>query len=179
MAVQLRPHHLLCMLTFIGKGYSPAFVANLEQVVRRLATGAEMVQIVAGPDDICAPLLGKDGVADCHCHRSSVIERDRLATEAIGSLLGRAIAPGTELLLSCADLDLLREAFAAGTIRQACTGCQWKPLCDDIAAAGFADTLLRCADLLPATPPSSVLSLKFSYKTWRRSRGSGRRFCAR
>ena len=139
MTIQVRPHHLLCMLTFIGKGYSPAFVASLEQVVRRVATGAETVEIVAGPDDICAPLLAE---ADCHCHRSSVIERDRLATEAIGTLLRRSITPGTEFLLSRADLDLLREAFAAGTIRQACTGCQWKPLCDDIAADGFTATLL-------------------------------------
>jgi hypothetical protein len=151
MAIQLRPHHLLCMLTFIGKGYSPAFVANLEQVVRRLATGTETIEIVAGPDDICAPLLrecGESGEADCHCHRPSVVERDRLATQAISALLDRSevsdrsLAPGAHLTLTHADLDQLRAAFAAGTIRAACTGCQWKPLCDDIAANQFADTLL-------------------------------------
>ena len=149
MAIQLRPHHLLCMLTFIGKGYSPAFVANLEQVVRRLATGTETIEIVAGPDDICAPLLrecGEPGEADCHCHRASVLERDRLATESISVLLDRPLDPGTHFLH--ADLDELRAAFAAGTIREACTGCQWKPLCDGIAATGFADTLL----LHPITP---------------------------
>jgi hypothetical protein len=138
------------MLTFIGKGYTPAFVANLEQVVRRLSTGTETIEIVAGPDDICAPLLceaGATGEADCHCHRASVLERDRLATESIAALLSRPLAPGTHLLLTHADLDQLRAAFAAGTIRQACTGCQWKPLCDGIAAAGFTNTLL-------VTPPS-------------------------
>jgi hypothetical protein len=139
MAIQLRPHHLLCMLTFIGKGYSPAFVANLEQVVRRLATGAETIQIVAGPDDICAPLLGE---ADCHCHRSSVGERDRLATEAISLLLTRSLEPGTQFPLTRSDLGKLRDAFAAGSIREACTGCQWKPLCDGIAAHGFRETRL-------------------------------------
>jgi uncharacterized protein len=139
MAIQLRPHHLLCMLTFIGKGYSAAFVANLEQVVRRLATGTETIEIVAGPDDICAPLLCE---ADCHCYRASVVERDRLATQAISSLLDRPLDPGTHFLLTHADLDNLRTAFAAGTIREACTGCQWKPLCDGIAANQFTDTLL-------------------------------------
>jgi uncharacterized protein len=145
MAIHLRPHHLLCMLTFIGKGYSPAFVANLEQVVRRLSTGTETIQIVAGPDDICAPLLrecGERGESDGHCHRSSVVERDRLAAQAIGALLDRSLAPGTHLTLTLADLDKLRTAFAAGTIREACTGCQWKPLCDNIAADGFTATLL-------------------------------------
>lgn len=152
MAIQLRPHHLLCMLTFIGKGYSPTFVANLEQVVRRIATGVETVQIVVGPDDICAPLLGEHGEADCHCLGPSVVERDRLAAESLGPLLQRSITPGTELLLSRADLDLLREAFAAGTVRQACTGCQWKPLCDSIAADDFADTRLLCAGVPPTSP---------------------------
>jgi hypothetical protein len=127
------------MLTFIGKGYIPAFVANLEQVVRRLATGTETIEIVAGPDDICIPLLCE---ADCHCHRSSVVERDRLATQAISSLLDRSLVPGANLTLTQADLDRLRAAFAAGTIRAACTGCQWKPLCDAIAADGFTATLL-------------------------------------
>jgi hypothetical protein len=127
------------MLTFIGKGYSPAFVANLEQVVSRLSTGTETIEIVAGPDDICAPLLCE---ADCHCHRPSVLERDRLATASIAALLARPLDPGTHLYLTPADLDQLRAAFATGTIRQACTRCQWKPLCDGIAAAGFPDTLL-------------------------------------
>jgi hypothetical protein len=152
MAIPLRPHHLLCMLTFIGKGYTPAFVANLEQVVRRLSTGTETIEIVAGPDAICAPLLCE---ADCHCHRASVLERDRLATQAISALLARPLDPGAHLILTHADLDQLRAAFAAGIIREACTGCQWKPLCDNIAAAGFTNTLLQhCA---PAATNKSVL----------------------
>jgi hypothetical protein len=139
MAINLRPHHLLCMLTFKGMGYTPAFVANLEQVVRRLATGTETIEIVAGPDDICTPLLCE---SDCHCHRASVLERDRLATQSIAALLSCPLEPGANLVLTHADLDQLRAAFAAGTIRQACTGCQWKPLCDAIAADNFTATLL-------------------------------------
>jgi hypothetical protein len=114
-------------------------------VVRRLATGTETIHIVAGPDDICAPLLGElgqPGDSDCHCHRVSVLERDRLATQAIAALLSRSLEPAANLTLAPADLDQLRVAFAAGTIRQACTGCQWKPLCDNIAANQFTATLL-------------------------------------
>jgi hypothetical protein len=145
MALALRPHHLLCMLTFVGKGYSPAFVANLEQVVRRIASGTETIEIVAGPDAICAPLLG---AAECHCARASVTLRDRKAAEAIETLLQRSLAPGNSIRLTNTDLDQLRAAFAAGTIRQACAGCQWKPLCDEIAAGGFVETVL----LTGATP---------------------------
>ncbi len=55
MTVRLRAHHLLCMLTYVGKGYSPAFVENYEVIAARLSAGEE-IELVAGPDDICGPL---------------------------------------------------------------------------------------------------------------------------
>ncbi len=39
MTITLRAHHLLCVLTYSGKGYSPAFVTNFDSVVRRLQAG--------------------------------------------------------------------------------------------------------------------------------------------
>ncbi len=56
MTVRLRGHHLLCMLTFVGKGYSPAFVENYDRIAGRLSEGEDIL-LVDGPDDICAPLL--------------------------------------------------------------------------------------------------------------------------
>jgi uncharacterized protein len=140
MTIRLRPHHLLCMLTFAGKGYTPAFVANFEQVASRIATGDEAIQIVEGPDDICSTLLTE---ATCHCHNSSVTLRDHHAAAAIGDLLSLPIRAGMHLTPSPGLLQALREAFVTGTIRQACADCQWKPTCDAIAKQGFADTALR------------------------------------
>ena len=56
MTVRLRPHHLLCVLTHVGRGYSPAFTANMSKIAQRLGAG-EDIELVARPDDICAPLL--------------------------------------------------------------------------------------------------------------------------
>jgi hypothetical protein len=140
MTIRLRPHHLLCMLTFAGKGYTPAFVANFEQVASRIAAGNEAIQIVDGPDDICSPLLTE---ANCHCHNSSVILRDHHAAEAISDLLQLPIRAGASLPLGQDLLPILREAFVTGTIRQACVGCQWQPTCDAIAENGFNETRLR------------------------------------
>ena len=75
MTVRLRAHHLLCMLTYVGNGYSPAFVENYEVIAARLSAGEE-IELVAGPDDICVPLTADP---DAHCHGASVIERDRAA----------------------------------------------------------------------------------------------------
>ena len=139
MTIRLRPHHLLCMLTFVGEGYSPAFVANFERITQRIAAGDQTIEIVFAPDDICAPILSDPG---CHCRNSTVAERDRLAAEALTELLQQPIRPNTQLTLNAAALDRMRQAFRAGTIRSACHGCQWSPLCDSIAANHFVDTRL-------------------------------------
>lgn len=134
MTVSLRPHHLLCLLTYVGKGYSRAFTENYDAIAVRLTQG-EGVVLVAGPDDICQPLLGE---GEPHCHRDSVVERDRLATRDLEALLGLPLAVGTELSLSPQLLGRMRGAFARGETREACLGCEWHSLCTSIAGAGFA-----------------------------------------
>jgi hypothetical protein len=96
MTVRLRPHHLLCILTYKGAGYSPAFCANYDRIAVRIAHREE-IEICAGPDDVCAPLLSTDHP---HCLRDSVTERDDKAAAAVSTLLGFPIATGTRLALS-------------------------------------------------------------------------------
>ncbi len=37
--VRLRAHHLLCLLTYVGKGYSEAFVRRADALAARLSAG--------------------------------------------------------------------------------------------------------------------------------------------
>jgi uncharacterized protein len=127
------------MLTFAGKGYSPEFTANFERIADLIASGDQTVEVVFAPDDICAPLLADPG---CHCQNSSVAERDRFAAESLSELLHQPVHQGTKLHLTRGTLDRMRQAFAAGTIRKACLGCQWSPFCDVIAKDSFIATRL-------------------------------------
>ncbi|WP_147109607.1 DUF1284 domain-containing protein [Tateyamaria sp. syn59] len=139
MTVRLRAHHLLCVLTYVGKGYTPAFVANLDRMAARLSDGEDML-IVEGPDDICAPLLeGGDG----HCHTASVRRRDQIALAEVASSLQRDLVAGDRLTLGAAQLANLRGSYAAEQVHGACGGCQWKPLCGSVAASGYRDTRLQ------------------------------------
>ncbi|PSJ50502.1 DUF1284 domain-containing protein [Kumtagia ephedrae] len=140
MTVRLRAHHLLCMLTYVGKGYSAAFTDNYDAIVERLS-GGEDILLVAGPDDICRPLLGEDGA---HCLNASVVERDALAAAAVGGLLGRPLGPGQRIALDPAVLARMREAFRQGTTRRACSECEWLDLCSRVSAGGFTGTKLVC-----------------------------------
>lgn len=138
MTIRLRPHHLLCLLTYVGKGYSAAFTANYDAIATRIGDG-EDVLIVAGPDDICAPLLTD---AEPHCHRDSVIERDRLALRDLGRLLERPPGLGGRVVLEPAILKQMRKAFTSGRTRTACAGCEWHSLCTTISQRGYAGAVI-------------------------------------
>lgn len=138
MTVRLRAHHLLCLLTYAGSGYTRAFTANFDAVVAQIGAGDEL-QIVAGPDDICAPLLNEP---DTHCLRESVRARDTRAAHDLGKLLGIGIFEGQRLELGAPELKILRGAFASGRARGACIGCEWHGLCTAVARRGFHQAML-------------------------------------
>lgn len=139
--VRLRGHHLLCLLTFVGEGYTPAFTRNYRRTAARLSAG-ETIEIVDGPDDICAPMLA---LPDSHCGNDSVRHRDGLALAAVADLLGNPLEPGSPLILDGERLERLRAAFAKGSIRAACEDCEWSAFCTRVARDGFAGTLLHAS----------------------------------
>nr|WP_282565532.1 DUF1284 domain-containing protein [Paradevosia shaoguanensis] len=128
------------MLTYVGEGYSRAFTANYDRIVARLSAGEE-IELVAGPDDVCAPLL--EG-AEPHCHQESVVERDRLAALAVSEIVGRRLAVRETIELSAALVERMREAFARGISREACSACEWSGLCTRIAGGGYTGVRLEC-----------------------------------
>jgi hypothetical protein len=136
LTIKLRAHHLLCMLTYIGRGYTPAFTANYDIIIERLGAG-EAIELIDGPDDICGPLLTE---AEPHCHRDSVLERDRLARLSITELLQTDLTRSFKLDEQV--LAGLRAAFSTGHIRPACSGCEWVELCDSVAQSGYSGVRL-------------------------------------
>lgn len=141
--IRLRGHHLLCLLTYKGLGYSPAFVEGMTATAKALAAGAT-AEIIEGADDICAPLCREEDHP--HCHEATVPERDRQALTLVSTILGRDVAVGDRFAFDAPLRRRLREAYAAGAFAGACALCEWQPLCRDIASSGFADTLFRLGD---------------------------------
>ena len=62
--MRLRPHHLLCTQSYVGKGYGDDFTRNMDAITARLRNEPGLVvEIVASTDDICAKcplMLGED-----------------------------------------------------------------------------------------------------------------------
>lgn len=140
MTIRLRSHHLLCLLTYVGKGYGDAFTRNYDTIAQRLSAG-ESILVVDGPDDICAPLLADP---DAHCRQPGVIARDTDALHDMAGIL--AIEVGAVLSLDRATLADMRTAFALGRTRHACVGCQWEPLCSAVARDGYAGARVQLAE---------------------------------
>lgn len=140
MPVRLRGHHFLCILTYRGYGYTPAFVENMTALVERIALGAP-VTLVEGPDDICNGFTAECRVVCDHdCSTPSTVEIDSLALEAVAAMI--PLDAGAPFVLGREHVAQLREAFASGAIRRACERCSWRDFCSEIAAEGFAGTKL-------------------------------------
>jgi uncharacterized protein len=135
--IRLRPHHLMCILTYVGRGYTASFVQNMDQVAGAIREGAE-VCLMSGPDDVCAGLQEEDR----HCERSSVTERDHSATLALMRILDMDIEAGTPFLLSTDTLSRLRSRYLQER-EQTCGGCEWYDLCGRVARTNFLETKLQ------------------------------------
>lgn len=134
------------MLTYVGMGYSKAFVANYDVIVARLNEG-EDIWIVDGPDDICHPLRDD---ADQHCLNQSIVKRDRHARRSLTDLLSRPVARGDTITLDDQLLRQLRDGFASGLVRKACVRCEWSALCTKVAEGDFETARLGAAVDAPA-----------------------------
>lgn len=134
--IPLRPHHLLCLLTFVGRGYSDSFARRLSAVAESLNRGTP-ARLIAGPDAICAGLLGCTH-DDGHCRRPSVAARDAEALRRLAPFFGGQLALGAEIPNLPARRVALRTAYRAGAFAAACHGCPWERFCQDIAQAGYA-----------------------------------------
>jgi hypothetical protein len=127
------------MLTYAGKGYTPRFVRGFDRIVAEMKRGRP-IQLVAGPDDICAALtLSHKRV---HCHSHDVRERD---ARALRDFRTRHLALTPPAPMTAARLRRLRKAYAANHVRTACGRCSWKALCDDLVRRDFGGCTLKGA----------------------------------
>ena len=121
--MKLRAHNLLCIQGFVGKGYSPEFVANMTRVVESLGADAE-VTVVVEPDELCAvcPNLQESG---CALHgegtERGIVQQDRDVARRLD------IEPGTRLRWGDV-LQRIRERIAPEALVDICGACPWLPL---------------------------------------------------
>ncbi len=139
----LRPHHLLCMQNFVGKGYSEAFTGNMKSI-KALYDADAAFELWLGPDSVCAacPNIGMDS----RCKDQEKVERfDR----AVLALLAAADAgenfrimpkenreagpeprmegagPSYSIFTKSEILPILKSRLTEQSFAEICGDCEW------------------------------------------------------
>ena len=142
---KLRGHHLLCILSYCGEGYTPDFIKNFDAIVDQINNGASLL-LVSGVDSICAA-LHRDGSDTCDhaevCRTHSVKSLDSIALKQVSHALKiPTLKAGDRLNLGRDEVTSLRVHFANGEIRRACKSCPWRDFCSQIATKKFSGVKL-------------------------------------
>ena len=119
--IHFRPHHFLCTLGFIGKGYSPAFVKNYQAIVQQLNDPSQQITIEVTPklDSICAP---------CPNHTQGVCQTENII-HALDTNHAEILElkPGDQLTWPEAK-ERIRTHMTLEKFHHACALCSWKKL---------------------------------------------------
>ncbi|MFQ9514758.1 MAG: DUF1284 domain-containing protein [Eubacterium sp.] len=121
----IRPHHMLCLQFFEGKGYSDEFVENMMRVKQKLEQENPTVEIIEKPDDICESCPNNAG-GKCK-NEDSVKLHDQRVYEQVNRQIGNR-----------ADWKDITDAVRtniidAGKVKQVCLECKWSEICFDKA----------------------------------------------
>ena len=75
--MELRGHHLLCILGFQGYGYSEDFVLNMTRINELRKTDKTTIKLINSSDDICSacPNL-KDDVCENKMQNENIVKMD-------------------------------------------------------------------------------------------------------
>ena len=121
--LKFRPHHFLCTLGFVGKGYSDEFVENFQAVadgLRKDPLGDQaMIEVVAHTDSICAPCPNK---LEKLCATETKIQKlDAAHAEVLG------FTAGDQLTWKEAK-ERMTQKMTDTAFDSACAPCSWKSM---------------------------------------------------
>lgn len=127
MMIPLRPHHLLCTLSYSGHGYSEDFTKRMDALTARLRSGEEPTfKLQVSPDCLCevCPNRTENG---CESDEK-VLRYDRKTLDALGLCEGETDYAEAK--------RLLRDKLTDELLRSICGDCEWRELC-------FAEEMLK------------------------------------
>ncbi|SDN48776.1 hypothetical protein SAMN05192585_12051 [Acetanaerobacterium elongatum] len=120
-AILLRPHHGLCITHFVGKGYSEAFVKNMQCVIQTLNSPEAMIRLTCTADSICTCCPNnKNG--SCLSEPKPAVFDSRVL-----SLCN--LSDGQTLPWEAFRTAVLHNILERGRLAKVCDGCCWLKVC--------------------------------------------------
>lgn len=115
----IRPHHGLCTLFFEGKGYSPAFVERMGQIIRETEQG-ESLRLTASADAICEKCPNRRGEA---CRGVNALAYDQEVLKRTG------LREGDTVTLNQLQCMVKEHILRPGALETICGECRWIEIC--------------------------------------------------
>ena len=117
--MQLRPHHILCIAHYEGKGYSEEFNIKMQTIINALESGSHF-KLIFGPDDLCTAC---PNLANSICDSEEKVQRyDRLTAEMLDITENQ-----------CLDSAIFESAkkhiYEPNKFDQICSDCEWSYIC--------------------------------------------------
>ncbi len=122
--IKLRPHHLICILFFKGKGYSKEFTQNMESIIKHIKNNSK-IKIVIGSDDICNKCPNKIGNYCKDNIKVTDFDKKTLSLCEINNI-------ENEFIYSNLKSEILNKIIFPGKRVEICNNCQWNNFCNDI-----------------------------------------------
>ena len=118
--VQLRPHHLLCIQLFEGKGYSPEFTDNMYSVIDRLDSNPN-IMLTKTCDTLCSK---------CPYSKGSICETEEKILLFDNNVLAECdFTDGQIIEWEKAKNTAYKKILKKGIIEKVCVDCSWKEIC--------------------------------------------------
>lgn len=122
----LRPHHLLCTQTFLGKGYSEEFVENMTRITNILRTEkSQEIELTFSCDSLCAfcPNRIRSDPGYCCTDDSKVLTYDQNIIHTFH--LEEKTYIYAELI------RIINSAITPDLFSYLCKDCSWKTICEN------------------------------------------------
>lgn len=117
--IKLRPHHLLCIQHFEGRGYSRDFTDNMEKLIGALEGINPKITLTCAVDSICSCCPNNDG-GSCK-DKDKVYNMDRNALELMDL--------NENETKRYSEYTAVARRIGEDEAQRVCKKCQWQGIC--------------------------------------------------
>ncbi len=135
--IEIRAHHLLCILGFCGLGYSEEFVANLKKIITVFrADESREVILIHQCDDVCKYCPHNIGGS---CQKNNSFAENSPTTMDLNLLEKLGISSGAVVQFNRA-MALIKERINLNFMKSICRDCEWENLgyCEEGLKRGWS-----------------------------------------
>lgn len=116
----LRPHHLLCIKFFVGRGYSEEFTANMYKAIAALNEN-DSVKITLSADTLCCACPNLNGKL-CETE-AKVCRYDKKTAEFLN------LEDGKTYSYNDLKAKIEEKIFSQNKFDDICLDCEWSDIC--------------------------------------------------